>query len=342
MSGHPMIQPVSWNEPPSVLVDGMSGDRHALYTVIWNSALACTVKAPTLRHQRTVYRTPGGAVAAFASAEVTGTSLGFWRFRQDWPRVPFSEMRDATAPAGNLTVVAASVMPLPGSTLGGLLRNMAARGATTAASCAGTLKDMLAPKPSPVAALLRIRTFGAKPASYIEVTDQGRRCLSAWEAADLVDSNRRTNELIGAVAEQEISYRAALDEIGGTLLGAGAGEYIDAVRARWGGLSRNKLALDRLVSSTQAPKFSGLPTWLDPEKVLAENHPLRALKFSMELELAKARPEWPAMTPQDQSAARLNWLARYCEQGGEPADSLRPHVNGMGARFSGLRFWFTG
>lgn len=340
--GHPMIQPVSWAEPPDILAASMSSARLALYTVIWDSALACTLKAPTLHHHRAVYRAHGGAIAAFASAQVAATSLGFWRFRQDWPRAPFAQSRGVSVPAGKLTVVAATVMPMPGATLGGLLRNMATHGVSTAASCAGTLKDMLTQEPSSEAALLRVRAFGAKQTPYIELTDQGRRSLAAWEATGLVDSNRRVNELVNAVASQETSYRAALDEIGGQWLGPGAGEYIDAVRARWTGLSRNQMILDKVTSTTQAPKFSGLPVWLDPEQALAEDHPLRSLKLDMEVALAQSRSEWATLTPPDQATARLHWLARYCEQGGDLAESLRPHLQGMGASFSGLRFWMTG
>ncbi|MFG6489618.1 hypothetical protein ACG04R_23280 [Roseateles sp. BYS78W] len=342
MSSHPMIQPASWDEPPSVLAGGMSRDRLALYKVIWNSALACTVKAPTLRHQRAVYRTPGGAVAAFASAEVVGTSLGYWRFRQDWPRMPFAEMRTSALPKGELTISLAAAVPLPGSSLGGLLRQMAARGVTTAASCASTLKEMLAPESPAGEPLLRIRTRREGRTAHIELTQHGRRCLRTWEASGLVHSNQRTNQLIEEVATQETSYRAALEEIGGGLLGPSAGDYVDAIRARWAGLSRNQLTLEKVAASTRAPKHAGLPSWLDPENSLPQNHPLRELKLSMELELAQSLPEWSAMTPKDQAAARLEWLARYCEQDGELAYSLRPHMEGLGAAFSGLRFWLTG
>jgi hypothetical protein len=251
-------------------------------------------------------------------------------------------MRHAILPEGNLTVTGAAVMPLPGSTVGGLLRQMAAHGVTTAASCAGTLKEMLAPESASGEPLLRIRAWGEKQTSYIELTQHGRRSLRTWDAAGLAHSNRRTNQLINEVAAQETSYRAALDEIGGTLLGPEAGDYIDAIRARWAGLSRNQLTLAKVAASTHAPKYSGLPSWLDPEKALAQDHALRELKLNMELALAQSIPEWPAMTPKDQAAARLDWLARYCERDGELADSLRPHVDGLGAAFSGLRFWLTG
>ena len=62
----------------------------------------------------------------------------------------------------------------------------------------------------------------------------------------------------------------------------------------------------------------------------------------MELALVLSRPDWPTLTPRDQATARLNWLALYCEQGGELAELLRPLVRGMGASFSGLRFWMIG
>ena len=81
MNSHPMLQPTDWTQPPSSLVNGMPEVRLQLYRLIWDCALACTLRAPALQHVRTIFKTDSGHEIAFAAAIPHADRLGYLRFR---------------------------------------------------------------------------------------------------------------------------------------------------------------------------------------------------------------------------------------------------------------------
>lgn len=51
----------------------------------------------------------------------------------------------------------------------------------------------------------------------------------------------------------------------------------------------------------EAPIFTGLPSWIDPEKSLPADHPLRLVKKSMEIGCHEAHPNWSFLAVQTQA-----------------------------------------
>jgi len=93
MSAHPMLQPVDWSLTPESLKGGIDEDRRNIYEVVWNSAIACTLKPPVLVHHRFVYG-DGHYRVAIASVSPAQEKVGYWHFRDDFPSFPFPTQRE--------------------------------------------------------------------------------------------------------------------------------------------------------------------------------------------------------------------------------------------------------
>ena len=370
MSAHPMLQPTDWSQAPETLLGSMPEKRLALYRLIWNCALACTLRAPILEHARATFVAANGKRVAFARTCSAATQQGYWRFRTDFPRTAFP--RSVQAPAlQEMRVLGAWAARSQISTLGSLILAMQEQGIGTPSSAAGILKNMLEPPEGSAQSrqpLIVLQTDkpgepdgrqpqqpAATPAleqAHVQITEHGRRQLAAWYDAGLIGCNRTNNQTIEAVARGDMTLHAGLQSIfrlnpaqpANTVHQAqadAAAEVIDAICQLWSGLGRDQ-ALQGMAVARNTHKRSGLPTWLDPEVALPPEHPLRALKKDMQAALISARPEWETLEQSEKAKASLDWLRHYCAHGGALATVLSPHMFGEMAQFSALRYWLTG
>lgn len=349
-----MLQPTDWAQPPDTLVGAMPQKRLELYRLIWDCALACTLKAPLLRHARATFTTLGGAVVAVASVEPASAFRGYWRFRTDMPRLPFPH-GVPTPPVETLQIVDTSVTSPQAPTLGSVIASMDARGIGTPASVANMLKDMLEPQGNTARSrqsLLLLEPDARRERLHVHVTEHGRKQLAVWEGAGLLGRNTAITQAIEAVSSGDISVESGVEAVFNNdpanktnarywEQADGAGRYIKAICEQWAGLGREDgllaLAADRRRFSRK--QRSGLPKWIDPEDALAPDHPLRLLKQVMEEALMQSHPAWESLVERDRADARLAWLLDYCSRDPDAAQVLQPHLFGPLASFSALRLW---
>ena len=84
MDAHPMIQPTDWQQPPDSIEKSMSSERLALYRLIWDSAISCTMVQPMLEHTRSQYEN-GSITLSIASVHSSKQREGYWKCRNDFP-----------------------------------------------------------------------------------------------------------------------------------------------------------------------------------------------------------------------------------------------------------------
>lgn len=352
MTAHPMLQPTDWAQTPDALDGAMPQTRLQLYRLIWDCALACTLKAPILQHVRTTFSAVGGATVAFATVVPASAFLGYWRFRSDVPRGGFPHGVQ-TPPVEPLQIADAWVSSPNAVTLGALIASMEDEGIGTPASSAKMLKDMLEPQDNTIQSrkpLLVLEANGRNQRQHVHVTEHGRSQLAAWERAGLLGRNSAVNQTIEAVASGDLSLQSGLQAVfnitPGELLdqAMGAESYIDSICQHWAGLGRDQGLQELAVARVNAKvkNHTGLPKWLDPEESLAPNHPLRRLKQEMEDALTQSRPEWESLEEREKADARLDWLLAYCSCDSDANQMLHSHLFGPMASFSALRAWLVG
>ena len=348
MSAHPMLQPTDWNREPQSWIGAMPEQRREIYEIVWNSAIACTLVAPILHHTRSVL-SDGNLQLAVHAVKPDPTRLGYWRFRQDYPKLGFPLQQDgpsAVYEPGPLTPCSSPIVRVRRAwvwqagipTMGSLLHAMAEVGIGTPASTASLLHGLLR-QDSPQQRLIEMQTRG-DGALAMSITPYGQQRLAQWKSSDLIPDTAQVQRQIAAIAHGDVR---ATDAVRALLrpsdpMADGAARFIEATCARWRGIGQQEglRALER--GRAMPPRFSDLPSWLDPERQLPADHPLRTLRLAMEQDLAASRPGWRSLDPNDQARARLAWLV---EHRADYADILPP-LDGEDARFSALRFWLTG
>lgn len=142
MSAHPMIQPTDWQKTPDSLVGGISEDRRQLYQMIWDKAIACTLRAPLLVHGRYLFQCDQH-VMAIATVSGSATRVGYWQFRQDFPKFSFPHQTSKINPTG-LILVKAEPKQHNVATFGQLILEMKKNRIGTAAGVAGLLEQQFA------------------------------------------------------------------------------------------------------------------------------------------------------------------------------------------------------
>jgi hypothetical protein len=334
MSSHPMIQPVDWSQSPEDLRDAMPEDRRQIYQIIWDCALAATLVAPRLRHERVIYAYDGIKIAAHAVIP-DPDRRGYWRFRKDIPALPFPA-RETPAPRGKTYVQGISILSVSGITMGALITEITRRGISTPASIARLMKSLVEGGAFSDSVLWNPSEF------YLQISPSGADRLEEWAERGLSGKAQSTTQLVKAVEHGDKGYYEACAEIFYRPIDREkelhSAAYIDAVCTKWKGLGREE-GLNALALEEQGlPMHEGLPAWIDPERLLPEKHPLRDLKRRIEKEMISAHPAWRAYADHEKAASRLEWLQEHAEE----YQKILPAMTDGQWRMNAVRYWLTG
>lgn len=342
MSAHPMLQPVDWSQPPESLENAVSPARLDLYRIVWNSALAVTLRAPALIYERVLAEAGEHSICCMTVAP-SPDRVGYWRFRQDVPSSPWPQA--TVAPSGpRLTLVDARCVRVGGVSLGELIGHMETQAIGTPATTAGLLREAIEPTKGARKPTLRLE-WGQSLLPHqsrwmVRLTDFGQQGLAAWRQAELVDDTSARHHTLERVAAGDQSPAEALvkffgdapDEVLANIL-----SDVEAICSRWQGLSQADGLRALAKEQAKPPKLSGLPRWIDPELMLDEHHPLRALREEMEAALAVEHPMWPSMATQTKANYRRDWLLSR-----QRSDRRIPELDDDDARFNVLTHWLIG
>ena len=339
---HPMLQPTDWSVPPEALAGEIPARRRAVYRLIWDAAIACMLKPPTLQHERWVFHLDAGALG-WARRTAGSEAPGYWRVRQDWPasRWPITEQAPG---AGEYEVVALVAVQQPVATISALLVTMEREAIATAASAADLLRTLSGAEGSeaggrwPAAMLAITRDVDGLP---VELTDAGFAQLQAIEDTGLghdASEARRRAELLDKLTAGQLSSREALTGTPGLteVRLAGLCDAIEAAVLEWEGTRRP--TLDEIdARSAIPPLVAGFPSGMDPDALLPVDHPLRDYRAAMELALASEDRFWRSRVPLEQARCRWAWLVAH------PPAGLTPEaLTAESARFSALVRWLIG
>ena len=352
MSSHPMLQPVSWTPQahPDVVKDNLSNAQGGLYRIIYDCALACCLKSPVLTHSRHVWRFLGGYAAKpnyIASAQVSPVhgKEGYWLLRQDFPsfawpveRSPFSSEWGA----GDIDVMDVRVsnyVKLSEADLFSIAQLQGITGSFIPVAWKELFGDS---KTHDSPALISRDTIDG-----MSITQKGRSLLSVWRDHGLVGRGVSYSLWASKIEAGELSYRQALDEL--STLSALNDEYLEPIAdqiedlcSTWEGMTR--AASEKVKSNLQveAPIFTGLPSWIDPEKILPADHPLRLVKKSMEIGCHEAHPNWSFLAAQTQAELRLQWIADHYREFDDCSWQIQSVLEEDTGQYNSLRYWLTG
>lgn len=346
MNSHPMIQPTDWSaeSEPDIAGKNMPTNRAAIYRIIWDSAIACCLRAPVLHHHRHIYTVGGGIFAAVATTIPISGHESYWQDRTDHPRLSWPSNRGAQPPQGALRVTGTHAYDASSPTPGEMIEALADAGIATPSSLAGMFATLLG-EDRP--ALVSFHPDRLRPAARI--TEHGRSCLATWREAGLLGQAHTRNHAVSRIADRQIGHRHGMSEIAGDNarlqdLANTVARQIDTIADTWRGYSHHDASLAKAAIDNPVPVRQALPAWLDPEEILPPDHPLRALRITMESELAVAWPEWTIMAEQDRARLRLEWLSSRQKEIADP-EVLRLLASALDERsgpFSALRYWLTG
>jgi hypothetical protein len=342
---HPMLQPTSWapEDHPDQVALNQPKDRAAIYRIIWQSSLACAMRPPVLRHTRAVWRTETGIRIAAATLQPIDGKEGYWLERKDfpvqhWPLNP--EIPKTPVVIEHLYLRAQGVSP------GQIIEGIFAAGITTPASIVSMVQALLGSGTS-TTPLLKFESIDGR--KFAKLTNDGAERLRIWRSAGLIGRVRLRNEVVDAVDNAELNTRDALKQMihGNEKLAPIAdivARQIDAICTQWRGMSRHEGLLEISKATNKPPTLNALPEWMDPERILSMEHPLRRLREKMESELALADPAWRVISEAQRGQKRLRWLqenanALITEEG---SAELKAALDPVSGQFSGLRYWLTG
>lgn len=342
MSAHPMLQPVDWSRPPETLENAVNPARLDLYRIVWNSALAMTLRAPYLTYER-VLAEAGGQLICSMTVLPTPDRVGYWRFRQDVPSSPWPQA--TFSPAGpRLRIRDATCVRFEGVSLGELIGHMEAQAIGTPATTAGLLKGAIDPSNGTRQPTLRLEWGNSllpnQSRWMVRLSDFGKKHLAAWEELELIDDTSARHRTLERVAAGDMSPGEALAECfpkAPEAVVANILADVEAICSRWQGLSQADGLRALAREQAKPPRLSGLPRWLDPELLLDGQHPLRALREEMEAELAVEHPTWPAMPARTKANYRRDWLVSHRQ-----SDPRIPDIADESAQFNVLTHWLIG
>ena len=224
MSAHPMIQPTDWLKEPDSLIGGISEDRRLLYQMVWDKAIACTLRSPLLVHNRHLFQCDQHVIAV-ATVTASATRVGYWKFRQDFPKFPFPHQSVLIKPTG-LTLVKVEPKLQNRTTIGDLIFEMKKNRVGTSAGVAELLeKQFVGYGKNGFVSYSRTQKNGS---IQIQVTTLGRAAVSKWSNNNLIGNAAKVTDIVSSVRDGHIGYRQALDEItNDAALSLSAAEYIE-------------------------------------------------------------------------------------------------------------------
>ena len=336
-----MLQPVDWSRSPDDLLGNVSPARLSVFRTIWDSAIAVTLKAPVLKYTRTLARGAGGTVAVMSVEAMPGRS-GYWPFRQDCPASLWPTA--LIVPQGaTLTVTAALPAQYKALSLGGLVTLMESRSIGTPATVANLLQGAIEPSGQrPASLVLKNETVLDAPGfrHLVNLSPFGKENLALWRSHGLVGNSVENRAQIEAVASGDLTTNEVLRSRFPDLDSAVVDRITENIAQschRWQGLSREEGLRSLMKQQAKPPKLSGLPGWIDPEKLLAKDHPLRTLRDEMEFDLAVRYPAWEAMVSSEKVVLRKGWL-----QANRARHPLIPDFENEATRFNAIAYWLLG
>ena len=381
MNAHPMLQPTDWTVDPDRMRANVSGERSQVYALVWNSALACTLRSPTILHARYYYY--GSKLQqAFAVARVTidPNAPGYWRYASDYPQMRFPVVREE--PLGVYATVSKVYARASLSlTMGRFIETLSQMGIGGAATTASMLQDVCGARvDGEINARYALLSFApmqsyrgdnvskvnvskvlASAADTVPITVQltvlGQTKLQDWRAKGLIGQAAIVNHWVDAVSSGASGFRESLDALalsvaqvsaapGGVSASSpfaeDAANYIDSMCKRWAGISRDEAASAASLRQITAPHHPGLPHWMDPQNLLAPEHPWRDVKKTMEQELYTAHATWLTLDNAAKSVKRVQWLTDHRKLLEGMDIDVYAHLIGSDAKFSALRHWFVG
>ncbi|HOE18748.1 MAG TPA: hypothetical protein PLG04_03005 [Anaerolineaceae bacterium] len=238
MNAHPMLQPTDWSRSPESIAEAIPEKRRRLYKVIWDCALACTLVPPILRHTRFIYG-DSEMLLAIACVEADSERIGYWRFRQDYPKWGFPVMTTCL-PSENGLRVESVWAEQPITTLGYLLGAMEEKGIGTAASVAKLIEDLVSKNKGEPLLTLDEQTEGS--ACSVVLTRNGKKQLEKWQKNGLTGQYAEMRMTVDMVANGKMGYRDALEKLAkdDPNLLQEASDYLDTTCGRWAGLGRGE------------------------------------------------------------------------------------------------------
>lgn len=341
MSAHPMLQPTDWTAPPEMFQKAVTQARYGLYSLIWDSAIAVTLKAPTLEYCRSLVQGDAWSCAVM-TVRPAAERTGYWRFRQDYPSHMYPVCEHS--PSGNqLTVRCAFVVRHNALTVGRLIEAMTANGIGTASSTARLLQAAMQngdnkKRPPTLELEEEITSTGTRQVITLRAT--ARDGLAKWRRAGLSEDTHLLQQQIDQVARGDATplevLRARFPRGDDDLLVSIAAQ-IAAMTDKWRGMSADDGLRALVREQSKPPRVSGLPVWIDPEKQLPVDHPLRQLRIDMEAELAQQNVLWATLDLDMKAKRRIEWLMAHRD-----VNTLIPDFDASESRFSALAHWLAG
>lgn len=342
MSAHPMLQPVDWSRPPESLEREIAPDRLDVYRIVWNSAIAVTLRGPYLTYERTLFDVNGVTMSAM-TVDASPSRRGYWPFRQN---IPFSPWPQATSVplVGPFKVTEARTVRASGISLGELILEMEARSIGTPATTASLLHTAIENEGRHLGPTLRLEWRNSvSPHDHrwmVRLSNRGKDALDKWKAADLVGSSIKRREDIELVADGEASPQEVLMSRFPDI----ALDVVERIQKsisvkcdRWRGLSQEDGLRAMTRQQARPPKLSGLPHWIDPELLLPQDHPLRRIRNEMEGDLAVRHPTWSTLSGEEKLRYRLEWLNAK-----RPVEASIPVLDSENVQFNALVHWLLG
>lgn len=347
-----MTQPTRWgsNDEPDAVVGQLPKERADLYRLIWHTSLACAMEPPVLRHVRALWKSPSGILVAVASVSALNNREGYWLERRDHPRIGWPTGDDRPT-LGGARVLDCNIRdrrhPSPGQMIQGVFDS----GIATPASIVALFQRLLGrpTKSGQEAPGALVQFVCAQDRKIACLTEFGAASYERWREAGAVGQVQARNETLAQLERDEIGYRDALSALVGdapelSALADTVARQIDQLCERWRGMSREATLNEMAKVAHRPPRFTALPAWMDPEKRLPAEHPLREWRQRMEASLAQSDPAWTLLSAQQRAQRRFAWLQAHAAEisaagGGEAFSAAMNEETG---RFSALRYWLTG
>ena len=345
---HPMLQPVSWeaSDAPETARKNMAPSRSRVYELVWHTALACAMRPPVLQHTRFVWAFGDFHLAA-ATRKPLPQEEGYFKERTDFPPERWPLAGDLPRSA-SWQLTRLEMRPVEAPTVGEFLQGLATARIATAGGL-HKLWDELSGESDRLAGQLPSSHLELQPAGdavRVQLSKESQDLVHEWRERGLLGQLGQRNGLLDSVEAGETSWRDAARALAGPELEALADTFsrqIDEVCRQWQGLSRGEGLIAVAGEQAKPPHFGGLPAWMDPEELLPDGHPLRALRGKMEASLALDNPNWRTLLESERALKRLAWLRNHRRSMEEPVPpELDAALTENTGRYSALRYWLTG
>jgi hypothetical protein len=339
-SAHPMLQPVDWSIEPSQIKDSVSSERYEIYKLIWDCAIACTMRAPLYDCYRYTLQDSTNPLA-IASRKYNEIRVGYCFGRSDEPltKYPLNEKIEGT----KFEVVKAWTVPIGQLSLGKLIYEMKENGVATAATVASRLKKLLEESPIHLKLMEQSKDLPGHRWT-VELTEKGRSDLGIWEKSELLADTKLIRKSLINIEDGKLSVYDALKAIVPNAdidLIDKLSKDIENTCKLWKGTARQIGNEATRKAEIKAPKLIGLPFDIDPEFILENESVLRIARVRMEQELAMTNINWFVLSDVERMVLRKEWLRNYLFTLSVEDKIQWPDPDATNARFDTLLAWFV-